>query len=123
MATDLDMPDVVSSLNDMETAFGPFYAEGKEMAQSYIDEGPTVGNQHMNDFDAVAAAISNASDVLNKRVDAKTDEHLQMLKAAAKKINASNAQQITILAALALLSLLVATLGLIYIFRIMLACY
>ncbi|NOX74950.1 MAG: hypothetical protein GXP03_15465 [Alphaproteobacteria bacterium] len=119
LARALDMPEIVTALSEMVDAFGPFYAEGKEMAQAYIDGGPEVGNRHMNKFDEVAAALAATSDSLNTQVDAQTAKHLKMLKDVAKKINADNARLVTLLEVLSLLSALVGTIGLIYIFRML----
>lgn len=119
MAIALDMPEVVATLADMVDAFGPYYAEGQEMAQAYIDSGPEVGNRHMNDFDEVAAAISAASDTLNMQVDAQTTAQLNALNSIVAQINVDNARLIMVLSVLSVLSILLASIGLFYIFRMM----
>ncbi len=42
--------------------FNAYYEVGKQMAQSYIDEGPTGGNRMMAQFDEVAAKITKEVD-------------------------------------------------------------
>ncbi|HHG90760.1 MAG TPA: methyl-accepting chemotaxis protein, partial [Devosia sp.] len=60
IASELDLPGLVSALAELEAAYPPFYAKGKEMAQAYIEGGPELGNPHMSEFDEVAAAMSAA---------------------------------------------------------------
>jgi methyl-accepting chemotaxis protein len=117
LAGALDMPEIDAALAGMSDAFGPYYAEGKEMAQTYINDGPEAGNRHMAEFDDVAAALAAATDTLSAKVDAETAKHLGMLKDVAQKINTDNTRLITLLAGLSFLSALVGAIGLFYIFR------
>ncbi|MCK5667404.1 MAG: methyl-accepting chemotaxis protein, partial [Thiotrichaceae bacterium] len=59
--------------------FNNYYAVGKKMAQSYIDEGPAGGNQVMSEFDAVALKISEQVDgfLLGIEVETKQDLSIQ----------------------------------------------
>lgn len=45
--------------DELRTAFTVFYQLGKEMAQSYIKNGPATGNQLMEKFDPFAADLFN----------------------------------------------------------------
>ncbi|MFN0265245.1 methyl-accepting chemotaxis protein [Tepidamorphus sp. 3E244] len=69
-ATKLDLPEIVSELDAIETAFGPFYAVRKKMAQAYIDGGPQQGNQMMGAFDEAAAALYTAVETMLEHEEA-----------------------------------------------------
>jgi len=56
-------------------SFEAYYLTGKKMAQRYVDEGPTGGNQTMAEFDAVAAEISEkVQSLLNQTTESITEK-------------------------------------------------
>jgi methyl-accepting chemotaxis protein len=64
IATRLGKTDIVERIDEVTSKFGPYYAEGQEMAKTYIAEGPAGGNKKMSDFDTAASALSDAIDPL-----------------------------------------------------------
>ncbi|SHK62501.1 methyl-accepting chemotaxis protein [Marinobacter antarcticus] len=56
----------------MLPVFNAYYDVGKQMAQTYIDEGPSGGNQMMAQFDEVAAKMSTEVDSFLETVDQET---------------------------------------------------
>ncbi|MBF0590138.1 MAG: hypothetical protein HQL53_13535, partial [Magnetococcales bacterium] len=42
---------LLHSLNAMETSFNAYYTIGRQMAQAYVDHGPSAGNKQMAEFD------------------------------------------------------------------------
>lgn len=56
----------------MLPVFNAYYDVGKQMAQTYVDEGPSGGNQMMAQFDEVAAKMSKEVDSFLERVDQET---------------------------------------------------
>ncbi|MCF6282394.1 MAG: methyl-accepting chemotaxis protein [Candidatus Polarisedimenticolaceae bacterium] len=52
----------VGRYETMLPTFNAYYGAGKQMAQAYIDEGPTGGNQMMAQFDKAAAKIAEEVD-------------------------------------------------------------
>lgn len=49
---------MVTQINTLGESFAVFYDMGKQMAQTYIDEGPEGGNPFMEKFDPYAAQLS-----------------------------------------------------------------
>ena len=111
-----DISDALKTLND---AFGPFYGEGKIMAQAYIDGGPQAGNVQMNNFDAVAANLATASDALNVQVDARISSDIAAVTNALGEFQGDNAWMISTLTKLMILSAVVGILGLWFIVRML----
>lgn len=61
-----------SKYQAMKPVFDAYYATGKKMAQSYIDEGPDGGNKMMAAFDEVAAKMSEEVDGFLSEVELET---------------------------------------------------
>ena len=68
----------------MLPVFNAYYDVGKQMAQAYVDEGPSGGNQVMAQFDEVAANLSKEVDRFLETVDQATVDDLseQQMSAA-----------------------------------------
>jgi len=62
----------VSQYQAMIPVFNAYYETGKRMAQAYIDEGPTGGNQLMAEFDGVAATMSQTVNGFLEEVTVRT---------------------------------------------------
>ncbi|MBL4614026.1 MAG: methyl-accepting chemotaxis protein [Magnetovibrio sp.] len=80
LATSLDLPDIVTSLNEVETAFGPFYQTGIKMGEIYVAKGPEEGNVMMNEFDGVAEVMGQNMASLLAQVDVATTARLEGLQ-------------------------------------------
>ncbi len=57
----------------MSISFEKYYAEGRRMAQQYIDGGPALGNQAMEGFDATAEDLTAKSAMNAKRSKSSID--------------------------------------------------
>lgn len=57
-------PENADTYQKLLPIFDDYYRVGKQMAQAYIDEGPSGGNKMMSQFDAVAERISEEVDAL-----------------------------------------------------------
>lgn len=64
-AKNAHMDKLVEKLATVDQAFEPYYAQGKVMAQAYIDGGPEVGNKLMAAFDAAAEELYNQLEVVH----------------------------------------------------------
>ncbi|MCP3678372.1 MAG: methyl-accepting chemotaxis protein [Deltaproteobacteria bacterium] len=61
--------ELVSALNEINTAYAEYYAMGKKMAAAYIEAGPSEGNKLMLQFDTYAERInSRVSDITDKNL-------------------------------------------------------
>ncbi len=50
----------LQQVEQLKARVADYYATGKKMAQTYIDQGPAGGNQIMAEFDAAAASLTEA---------------------------------------------------------------
>lgn len=57
-------PENAETYQSLLPIFDAYYQVGKKMAKAYIDEGPAGGNAMMEQFDTVAAKISEEVDIL-----------------------------------------------------------
>jgi methyl-accepting chemotaxis protein len=57
LAAQVGDAELTRAIDAAATAFEPYYATGKKMAQAYVDQGPSGGNPLMGDFDAAAEKI------------------------------------------------------------------
>lgn len=116
-AAALEMNDVLAQIDELETAFIPYYEMGQVMARAYIDTGPEGGNLTMAQFDEVAQVMGDQTNALTEMVQTKTSKTLTEASAAESAMRAANAQLIyevvVILAACVFLSIL----GVVYLFR------
>lgn len=113
----LELPDALSALDALKTAFPPFYAGGKKMAQAYVDTGPEGGNPQMEEFDNVAETMSVATEALIQIVDAQTVAGLNQLKTLANEVKANNSNLVVQLLIMAAMSAFLMVAGVLYLFR------
>ncbi|MFE8070469.1 methyl-accepting chemotaxis protein [Marinobacteraceae bacterium S3BR75-40.1] len=59
-------PDNAGEYQSLEQAFAPYYLIGRQMAEAYMQDGPSAGNRMMPKFDQAASRLS---DKLNRFVD------------------------------------------------------
>jgi methyl-accepting chemotaxis protein len=76
LANKRNLADLAKALEETRAAFPPYFALGKEMAQSYVDGGPATGNRQpatgnkmMGKFDSVAETIQARLAELLKTTD------------------------------------------------------
>lgn len=60
LAQRLGAKETLQALDEAKSAFPDYYTMGQKMAHAYVDEGPSGGNAHMAEFDAVAEKIQDA---------------------------------------------------------------
>lgn len=73
-------PAYQEKAKELRSKFTPYYEVGKQMAQAYITGGPESGNLMMNEFDDVAASISETVTALREEVLADTDISMSTIK-------------------------------------------
>ena len=117
LAEESGLPEVLTALDEMARAFGPFYDGGRVMAQTYIDQGPEGGNRQMERFDAVAEVMGTVTDKLVETVTVQTDDAVRALAGLARQIDEHNATLLTTLLVLSAVAALVSGFGLFYLFR------
>ena len=91
IATRLEVPNVSTAIKDVQNAFTPFYQAGKEMARSYVENGPEAGNINMNAFDAVAETMGTEMETLAGLVQNRVTGSLKNLQDVSHQIEADNA--------------------------------
>lgn len=89
LATGLELSDVVTSLNEVEAAFGPFYQTGIKMGEIYVAQGPEAGNVMMGEFDGVAEVMGENMDALLAQVDVATGARLEGLQQSIHQVQTS----------------------------------
>ena len=122
-AETLNMPEVLKAIEQLETAFPPYYEGGRKMAQAYIDTGPKGGNPQMEEFDTVAAAMSDATDRLTALVEEQTSASLNDLQGLTVKVRKSNEILVSVLFILALVTAGVMAGGMFFIYRTLSASF
>lgn len=79
IATRLGLKDVVTSLDEMQQNFAPYYKVGQRMADAYVQFGPEGGNKIMGDFDQVAEKMAESLDGLTTVIDRHTTSYKSAL--------------------------------------------
>ena len=64
LAVQLDLPEVLAALKNLEADFPAYYAAGSKMAKAYVAGGPEAGNPMMAAFDGAAEQLSGRLDAL-----------------------------------------------------------
>lgn len=82
-------PADTDHFNLMRKEFNDYYEVGKQMAQAYIDGGPSSGNQMMAAFDEVAAKISTDVDDYLAEVEGRVEAKLENQRDAATSVTQS----------------------------------
>ena len=67
-------PDDKQELEELQKSFESFYGKGKWMASQYIEGGPALGNQAMEEFDAFAEDLGNRVSELEEEMTAEATE-------------------------------------------------
>jgi len=116
-AKTLELKEVLSALSELEAAFPPFYAGGKKMAQSYIDNGPEGGNPQMEVFDSVAERMGVATDTLIKVVEENVGATLTSLHTQTEDVRESNETLVLLLIVLSSIAAITMAGGVIYLHR------
>lgn len=81
---------VLKALDELQTAFPPFYAGGKKMAKAYIEFGPEGGNTQMEEFDSVAEVMGQTTDHLVALVESESHQALTELSALGGNLSTGN---------------------------------
>ncbi|MGV8831564.1 MAG: methyl-accepting chemotaxis protein [Devosia sp.] len=69
LAGELERPELIATLDAVESKFSPYYAAGQKMAEAYVAGGPEQGNQTMGQFDDTASAIGESVDTMVAMID------------------------------------------------------
>ncbi len=84
-ATSLGLDAVIGGIDAVRTAFTPFYAGGRRMADAYISGGPEKGNPVMEELDANAEALDQAVKALTGFVEKETATQIARLQGAVEE--------------------------------------
>lgn len=68
LAQDLELKEIVKSIEEVQASFPPYYQVGQNMADAYISRGAEGGNALMGEFDTVAEKVSENMDHLTSIV-------------------------------------------------------
>jgi methyl-accepting chemotaxis protein len=109
VAERLKRPDIVKMIEDTKNAFPAVYAEGKKMAQAYVDGGPSAGNPLMKDFDTKVEELGSALNPMVAAVLEFSEKTSAQLKDETH--NAIEASRQSALISISLIAMLVLTLG------------
>ncbi|WP_300296922.1 methyl-accepting chemotaxis protein [Ferrovibrio sp.] len=90
LATILRLDNVQSQLAALDAAFPAYYAEGRKMAEAYIEGGPASGNKQMGDFDAASERIATAFGALGDSIAGITTHDLDDTLALGHEVRAAN---------------------------------
>ena len=90
LSTALGLSEVLTSLDEVEKAFPPYYETGVKMGHVYVDEGPSGGNVMMASFDAVAATMGESLDALIGVVETATSQRLSELQDMSAEVSEGN---------------------------------
>ncbi len=117
LADSAGMAEVSKAVESVETAFAPFYASGKTMAQAYIDSGPEAGNPAMDSFDADAQAMADAMQALVGLVSNQAGSELKALADMSEDIKADNTRLISLLLLIGAVSAALMAAGAVFLVR------
>ncbi|MCK5546499.1 MAG: hypothetical protein KAI27_03935, partial [Rhodospirillaceae bacterium] len=115
-AEKLNLPEVLSALDEVSAAFEGFYVGGQKMAQAYIDFGPEGGNPQMEEFDADAGKMGETLGSLVNLVEEKTTLNLTSLQALAKEVRGSNEDLVALLITLSIIAAVIMVAGVIFLY-------
>jgi len=117
IAAKLGLKDAAALFDRIERDFGPYYENGRRMAQTYVDYGPAEGNKLMGQFDAVAQKMTDSTDELVAFAEAHTQEGLDELVHHAGGIGEANARLLVLVGLLSGAALLFGIGGAFFLFR------
>ncbi len=89
IAAELGRSDLVAGLDAVAKSFAAFYEAGRKMAEAYVAEGPSAGNQMMADFDGRCDALDQQLETLLRIRDALIDERIGGIASELKGVEAS----------------------------------
>lgn len=69
LAAILGAPGIVKGVSQVEAEFEPYYAQGRIMAHTYIDQGTAAGNARISGFDRQADALTSSIGTLGVALD------------------------------------------------------
>ena len=101
-------PEKSAFLDQYEQSFDVYYALGEKMAQAYIDEGPTGGNQLMPQFDAQSETLADFTDKIRLESEGEMQSNLEKIDFQLKLVLAIvlSSGILTLLAAISLIRLI-----------------
>ncbi len=89
LAANLKEDGIAKLLKSVGDEFPDYYAKGKEMAQTYVAEGPAGGNRMMASFDEVASQLTGTMDEALKTTAARKADIEAAGNASVKDVEAA----------------------------------
>jgi len=108
IARERGMTGVETALAGAQQAFPPYYALGRKMAQSYVEQGPAGGNRIMGDFDGVAETIQERLEALKTVADAEISRSGENLIDIVRKSESHTRELVVITAIIGLVGVVLA---------------
>lgn len=96
-----DEPDMLNTLHRLNTQLDEFYKVGRQMADTYVAEGPEAGNEFMGKFDPYAESLAET-------INSIVEDHKAELRETLENITDHTADIMKISVFLSLLALLLA---------------
>lgn len=97
LAAELKNDEILKKLDDVKTAFPPYYATGQKMAAAYVAEGPSAGNKMMAGFDASAQALEEKIEALLKATSALEDDSTKNMGTQIEDVLTANHNMVKVL--------------------------
>lgn len=117
VAIDLGLSEVIKVVDIVSTKFTPYYEAGKTMAHAYVNEGPAGGNKMMGNFDATSAQLADEMTKLIKLTD-KVQKNIDVsLKEQQNTLSQEADYLFSFMILMAVLSLLVAVVVILYVVK------
>jgi len=117
-AATMNRPDTEKALQLVAENFEPYYAYGWQMAERYVAEGPSAGNQLMAEFDSRASALSESLFELLELIDTSARRDLLEMEESVDTLKENNAAMLIFAIFPAALGIIAAVFGLITVRRI-----
>ena len=108
IARERGMTGVATALASTQQAFPPYYALGRKMAQSYVEQGPAGGNRIMGEFDGVAETIQERLEALRTVADAEISRSSENLIDIVRKSESHTNELVVITAIIGLVGVVLA---------------
>lgn len=108
IARERGMTSVATALAGTQEAFPPYYALGRKMAQSYVEQGPAGGNRIMGEFDGVAETIQERLEALKTVADAEISRSSENLIDIVRKSESHTHELVVITAIIGLVGVVLA---------------
>ncbi|PIW26709.1 MAG: hypothetical protein COW30_13555, partial [Rhodospirillales bacterium CG15_BIG_FIL_POST_REV_8_21_14_020_66_15] len=118
LARELSLADVVATIEAAEAAMPAYFQQGEAMAKAYIEGGTESGNKIMGAFDKVAGTMGEAVNTVSGQIEKLGNQTAADANRMMAKVSANTADVVSGFLVAAGISLAVALLLAVYLFRV-----